>query len=295
MTDRPLVVDSHQHFWDTNRFDYFWMQGADSAPLRRPIGPADLAPLLRAAGVDATVTVQALQSVDETRWLLEIAAATPFVAGVVGWVDMTDSHVDATLAELQSRPDGRFLVGIRHMAQDEPDPNWLLRSDVEPGLRAVADAGLAYDLLLRPPQIAAAARLCAELPDVRFVVDHLAKPEIAHDEFDRWSELMAPFGAMPHVWCKLSGMVSEADWTVQTAEDLKPYVDRAMELFGEDRVMFGSDWPVSTLACPYGEVERALDMALGPIPAETRAKIFGGNAARFYGLHLEAEGIGREA
>ncbi|HEU0116390.1 MAG TPA: amidohydrolase family protein [Thermomicrobiales bacterium] len=286
MSDRPLVVDSHQHFWDTNRFDYFWMAGPDLAPLRRPIGPDALEPLLRPAGVDATVTVQALQSVDETRWLLEIAAATPFVAGVVGWVDLTDPNVGATLAALQARPAGRFLVGIRHMVQDEPDPNWLVGPDVRPGLQAVADAGLAYDLLLKPPQIAAATRLCAEMPDVRFVVDHLAKPDIAHGGFDRWSELMAPFGAMPHVWCKLSGMVTEADWTTQTAEDLKPYVARALDLVGEDRVMFGSDWPVSTLACPYGEVKQALETALGPISAETRAKIFGGNATRFYGLEL---------
>ncbi|HET7095086.1 MAG TPA: amidohydrolase family protein, partial [Thermomicrobiales bacterium] len=130
MTARPLVVDSHQHFWDTNRFAYFWMDGPDLAPLRHSIGPADLEPLLRDAGVDATVTVQALMSVDETRWLLEIAAATPFVAGVVGWVDLTDPDVGATLANLQARPEGRFLVGIRHMVQDEPDPNWLLRPEV---------------------------------------------------------------------------------------------------------------------------------------------------------------------
>ncbi|HEX5500311.1 MAG TPA: amidohydrolase family protein, partial [Thermomicrobiales bacterium] len=130
----------------------------------------------------------------------------------------------------------------------------------------------------------AAARLCADLPDVRFVVDHLAKPDIAHGGFDHWSALMAPFGAVPHVWCKLSGMVTEAEWPAQTAEDLKPYVARSLELFGEDRVMFGSDWPVSTLAAPYGEVKRALESALGPIPDATRAKIFGGNAVRFYRL-----------
>jgi L-fuconolactonase len=286
MTDRPLVVDSHQHFWDTNRFDYFWMDGPDAAPLRRPFGPADLAPLLQAAGVDATVLVQALMSVDETRWLLEIAAATPFVAGVVGWVDLTAPDVAETIAELQARPDGRYLVGIRHMVQDEPDPHWLLRPEVKPGLRAVADAALAYDLLLRPPQIAAATRLCAAMPDVRFVVDHLAKPDIAHDGYDRWSALMAPFSEMPHVWCKLSGMVTEADWPTQTAEALKPYVARCLELFGEEKVMFGSDWPVSTLAASYGEVERALEVALGPISPATRGKIFGGNATRFYRLDL---------
>jgi L-fuconolactonase len=286
MTDRPLVVDSHQHFWDTNRFDYFWMEGPDAAPLRRPIGPADLAPLLQAAGADATVLVQALISVDETRWLLDIAAATPFVAGVVGWVDLTDPNVGETIAALRARPDGRYLVGVRHMVQDEADPNWLLRPEVTPGLRAVADAGLAYDLLLRPPQIAAAARLCAALPDVRFVVDHLAKPDIAHDGFARWSELMAPFAGMPHVWCKLSGMVTEADWPTQTADDLEPYVARVMDLFGEDRVMFGSDWPVCLLASSYDGVKRALETALGPLSPDAHGKIFGGNATRLYRLDL---------
>ena len=284
MTDRPPVVDSHQHFWDPARFDYFWMAGEAEAPLRRPYAPADLAPLLAAAGVDRTVLVQALQSVDETRWFLETAAATPFVAGVVGWVDLTGPGVAETLAELRARPDGRYLVSVRHMVQDEPDPEWLLRPEVVPGLRAVAAAGLAYDLLLRPPQIAAATRLCAALPDVRFVVDHLAKPPIATGELEPWSRLMAPFGAMPHVWCKLSGMVTEANRAAWSADNLKPYVARVMDLFGEERVMFGSDWPVCTLAASYGEVKSALETALGPVSDATRGRIFGGNATDFYRL-----------
>jgi L-fuconolactonase len=284
MNERTPVIDSHQHFWDPARFDYFWMTGDAVAPIRRPFGPADLEPLLRENGVDASVLVQALMSVDETRWFMETAAATPFVAGVVGWVDLLAPDVAEVIAELQARPDGATLVGIRHMVQDEPDPEWLLQPEVRRGLRALADAGLAYDLLLKPPQIAAATRLCADLPDVRFVVDHIAKPSIASGDIASWRDLMAPFAHMPHVWCKLSGMITEADWERWTPADLEPYVQQTMEWFGEDRVMFGSDWPVCLLAGSYGQVKAALEDALGPISAETRPKIFGGNAAAFYRL-----------
>lgn len=291
MSERVLVVDAHQHFWNPARFDYSWMQGDEIAPLRRLFGPEDLAPLLEEAGVDATVLVQALESVDETRWFLETAAATPFVAGVVGWVDLLDPAIDETLAELKARPDGRYLVGIRHMVQDEPDSEWLLRPEVAHGLRAVAAANLVYDLLLKPPQIAAATRLCAALPEVRFVVDHLAKPPIASGQLEPWATLMAPFGLMPHVSCKLSGMVTEANRASWVPADLAPYVGRAVELFGEDRLLFGSDWPVCTLASGYLRVKGALETALedvlgGPLGPETRAKIFGSNAQRLYNLDL---------
>ena len=293
MSERPPVVDAHQHFWDPGRFDYFWMTGEETAPLRRPYGPDDLEPLLAEAGVDATVLVQALRSVAETRWFLETAAATPFVAGVVGWVDLLDPRVGDTLAELKAQPDGRLLVGIRHMVQDEPDREWLLQPAVKRGLGAVAEADLVYDLLLKPPQIAAATRLCAELPEVRFVVDHLAKPPIASGEIGPWADLMAPFAGMPHVSCKLSGMVTEANWASWTPADLAPYVGTVVELFGEDRLLFGSDWPVCTLAAGYAQVKGALEAALenvfgGPPPPETRAKIFGTNAIHAYGLTPES-------
>ena len=295
MTERVPVVDSHQHFWDPARFDYFWMSGEETKPLRRPYGPEDLAPLLAEAGVDATVLVQALQSVEETRWFLDIAAATPFVAGVVGWVDLRDPAVGETLAGLTSRPDGRYLVGIRHMVQDEADPAWLLQPEVAAGLRMVGERGLVYDLLLKPPQIAAATRLCAALPEVSFVVDHLAKPPIASGEVAPWADLMAPFGEMPHVACKLSGMVTEADAASWTPADLAPYVAQAVDLFGEERLLFGSDWPVCTLAAGYAQVKGALEAVLeevsgGPLEVGTRAKIFGGNAIRLYQLAVGEEG-----
>jgi L-fuconolactonase len=287
--NRSLVVDAHHHFWDPVRFDYPWMIGTATAPLRRPFGPADLAPLLDEAGVDATVLVQALQSVAETRWFLEIAAATPFVAGVVGWVDLLAPDVADTLETLRARPDGRYLVGIRHMVQDEPDPEWLRQPGVARGVEAVAAAGLVYDLLLKPPQIAAATRLCAVLPEVRFVVDHLAKPPIASGEVASWAALMEPFGEMPHVACKLSGLVTEAEWASWTPSDLAPYVAAVVRLFGEERLLFGSDWPVCTLAAGYAQVRGALEAALeevfgGALTRETQGRIFGGNAIDVYGL-----------
>jgi L-fuconolactonase len=222
--------------------------------------------------------------VQETREFLQIAAETDFVAGVVGWVDLSDADVDVTIRALQDRPDGKYLVGIRHQVHDEADPNYLRRGLVQNGIMRVGAARLVYDLLLKPPYINAAVSCAAALPDVRFVIDHIAKPEIARHGYDDWSRKMAPFAEMPHVYCKLSGLVTEADWQHWTVEDLKPYVHRVMELFGEDRVMFGSDWPVCTLAGTYHQVIQALRTALGPISAETEAKIFGGNAIRWYRL-----------
>jgi L-fuconolactonase len=279
-----IVVDSHHHFWDPARREYPWMAGEALDPIRRPFRPDDLRPHLEATGVDATVLVQTVSSVEETREFMATAAATPFVAGVVGWVDLTDPAVGETLAELKARPDGPMLVGIRHQVHDEPDENWLLRSNVLDGLRAVQNAGLVYDLLLRPREIEAGVQAARSFPDLRFVVDHLAKPPIASGELVPWSTLMAPFADLPNVACKLSGMATEADWASWTPADLQPYVARVMDLFGDDRVMFGSDWPVCLLAASYEQVFRALETALGPIGEATRARIFGGNAVRWYEL-----------
>ena len=281
-----IVVDSHHHFWDPARRDYPWMAGAALDPIRRPFGPDDLRPHLDATGVDATVLVQTVSSLEETREFMATAAATPFVAGVVGWVDLTDPAVGQTLAELKAGPDGAMLVGIRHQVHDEPDANWLLQANVLDGLRAVQEASLVYDLLLRPREIEAGVQAARTVPDLRFVVDHLAKPPIASGELEPWSSLMATFADLPNVACKLSGMVTEADWSAWTPADLQPYVARVLDLFGEDRVMFGSDWPVCLLAAPYELVFRALESALGTIEDSTRPKVFGENAVRWYGLRI---------
>jgi L-fuconolactonase len=286
MSARTPVVDAHHHFWTPSRYDYYWMAGAELEPIRRSFAPADLRSLLAVAGVDYTVLVQTVPSVEETREFMSIAEATDFVAGVVGWVDLTDPVVGDTLAALQSQPNGQTLVGIRHQVHDEIDADWLLRPDVQRGLMAVRDARLAYDLLVRPRELPAAVATAKAIPDMRFVVDHIAKPPIAAGEIDDWAALMEPFRPLTHVSCKLSGMITEANWADWTASDLEPFVHRAVDIFGPDRLMYGSDWPVCLLAGEYGEVKSALEEALPPLSPEDRARVFGGNAISVYDLDV---------
>jgi L-fuconolactonase len=282
------TVDSHVHVWHPGWRDYPWMAGLDR--LQQPHLPEDLAPLLAGQHIDYAVLVQTVSDVQETREFLQIAEANAFIAGVVGWVDLVDPDIDATIRALKDRPDGHYLVGIRHQVHDERDPAYLGRGAVQRGISAIGAAGLAYDLLLKPPFIDAAVTCTAALPEVRFVIDHIAKPDIANNGFDWWARKMVPFADMPHVSCKLSGLVTEADWNRWTVEELKPYVHKVMEWFGEDRVMFGSDWPVCTLAASYEQVVNALREALGPISSETDAKIFGVNAVRTYRLPIPEAG-----
>lgn len=278
-----LVVDAHQHFWDPTRADYPWMTD-ELASIRRPIGPEDMRPVLRDNGVDRTVTVQTRSDVGETLEFLAIAAATDFVAGVVGWVDLTDPAVGDRLAEIQEGPNGEWLVGIRHQVHDEEDPAWVARDDVVRGIGEVGKAGLAYDLLPRERELPACLKAVDAYPDMRFVVDHIAKPRMAEGAFEPWGQRLKEISRRPNVWCKLSGMVTEADWKSWKPADLKPYVDFVMECFGEDRVMFGSDWPVCLLAADYERVKGTLESLLGVNGSVSGAKIFGANAVAFYGL-----------
>ena len=278
-----MIVDAHHHFWDPSRADYPWMTDELDA-IRRPFGPDDLAPLLEATGVDRTVLVQTKASVDETREFLATAAATPFVAGVVGWVDLADPGVAEAIAELRSGRGGDNLVAIRHQVHDEPDPEWLLRPAVGSGIAAVGEAGLAYDLLVRPRELPAALETVRALPDVRFVIDHIAKPPIKDGGLQPWADLMQPFGDQGHVWCKVSGMITEADWSAWQPVDLRPYVEHVLEVFGPDRLLFGSDWPVCLLAGSYQQVFDAARAALGPLSAAEVGVVFGGNATEVYRL-----------
>ena len=255
------------------------------AAIRRPFGPEDLAPLLSAEGVDRTVLVQTVSSVDETRELLATAAATDFVAGVVGWVDLTDPSVGETLADLRSCPGGSFLVAIRHQVHDEPDPGWLGRADVQRGIHAVGEAGLAYDLLVKTRELPAAVELVRQLPEMRFVLDHIAKPRIAAGARDpEWERAMAPFAECPNVYCKLSGMVTEARWSDWTPFDVTPYVRRSLDWFGPERCMFGSDWPVCLLAAEYAQVIETLRVAIEDLQSTAQSAVLGDNAVRVYGL-----------
>jgi L-fuconolactonase len=278
------VVDAHHHFWDPSRREYTWM-GDELASIRRPFGPEDLRPLLAAGGVDRTLLVQTVSSVGETGEFLQTAAATDFIAGVVGWVDLTDPAVDKTLAALRKSSGGSHLVAIRHQVHDERDPNWLLRDDVLHGIGAVGDAQLVYDLLVRTRELPAAHGIARRFPDTRFVIDHMAKPRIAAGARDlEWEQAMAPFAGLPNVSCKLSGMVTEASWTEWTPDDLAPYVRRVLDWFGPERCMFGSDWPVCLLAASYEQVMDALRFALSDLSLAEIEGVLGGNAIRVYRL-----------
>ena len=259
-----MIVDSHQHFWDPATADYPWMTD-EVAPLRRRFGPEDLEPLLREHGVAGTVVVQARSSLDETRTLLAIAAETPFVLGVVGWVDLT-GDVGRQLRDL----DGN-LVGVRHQVHDEPDPAWLLRNDVQRGLDAVAEAGLVYDLLVRARELPAAVETARRHPGARFVLDHVGKAP--RSDRDAWADGVRALAALPNVTCKLSGLFTEAD--------PPGTVERALRWFGADRCMFGSDWPVCLLASAYADAIA--------IVGEDR-DVLAGTAIRTYGL--DADGAG---
>jgi L-fuconolactonase len=284
---RTPVVDAHQHFWfDPTVEDYPWMVG-DVSPIRRTFGPDDLRPLLVAAGIDYTVVVQTRSSLEETKSFLELADRTDFLAGVVGWVDLTDPDIAAVLRDLRSLAGGKYLVGIRHQVHDESDARWLLRQDVLRGLGAVAAAGLAYDLLVRTRELPAAVDVARRFPSLQFVVDHIAKPPIAAGEIDEWAEEMAPLSDLPNVSCKLSGMVTEADWSAWSVEDLIPYVERVVGWFGPDRLMFGSDWPVCRLAASYADVVTAYHAAIGSLLPEAQNAIFGATAISFYRLPID--------
>jgi L-fuconolactonase len=278
-----LTVDAHQHFWDPGRADYPWLTDA-LAPIRRSFGPKDLRPALAERGIDRTVLVQTRSSLEETREFLAVAASTDFVAGVVGWADLTDPDVPASLESLRLGLGGTRLVGLRHQVHDEVDPRWLLRDDVRRGFRAVEEAGLVYDFLVRTRELPAAAATARDFPTIRFVIDHAGKPPIRTGQIEDWAAAMAPFARLQNVACKLSGMITEADWTAWRPDDLVPYVRRAVEWFGDDRLMFGSDWPVCLVAGSYAQVFDALQFALGGCSDEARAKIFGANAARVYRL-----------
>jgi L-fuconolactonase len=274
-----VVVDSHHHFWDPSRREYAWM-GDELAPIRRPFGARELAPLVAAAGIDGTILVQTISSLDETREFLATAAATDFVAGVVGWVDLTDPSVGDTIAELRGGPGGTYLVGLRHQVHDEPDPVWLLRDDVRRGIEKVGEAGLVYDLLVKTRELPAAVELATSFPDLPFVLDHIAKPRIAAGPRDvEWERAMAPLADCANVYCKLSGMVTEARWPGWTAGDLQPYVSRVLEWFGPERCMFGSDWPVCLLASDYARVVGTMRAIVGE-----NDDVFGATATRVYRL-----------
>ena len=272
-------VDAHQHFWHYQLERHAWIT-EEMAALRRDFLPEDLEGVLADASVQGSVAVQADQSLEETRFLLDLARKHSFVQGVVGWVDLLAPDLEPTLEALAADP---LLVGVRHIAQAEAD-DWLAREDVAAGIGRLREFGLTYDILIHHWQLPAAQALVDRLPAQPFVVDHLAKPPIRDAVLEPWATRMRELSHRPNVWCKVSGMVTEADWQGWRREDLRPYLDVVLEAFGPERLMFGSDWPVCLLAADYaGVVDVVAEVAASLSPAEREA-VFGGTARRFYGL-----------
>lgn len=279
-----MTVDAHHHVWSLAARDQDWITGPELAPLRRDFTMADLEPEARGLGVDRTVLVQTVTVAEETPELLALADATGLISAVVGWTDLTAPDVADALARLREGPGGRCLRGIRHQVQGESDPGWLLRPDVLSGLAAVADAGLVYDLVVLPHQLPACVDAASALPRLTFVLDHMGKPPIASGALEPWASDIRALAALPNTVCKLSGMVTEADWRTWSPADLRPYADIVLDAFGPGRLMFGSDWPVCTLAATYAEVADTAAGLIQDLGEGERAQIFEGTAARVYRL-----------
>ncbi len=288
-----IRVDAHHHVWRLDRGDYGWLRPTPT--LRRICRDFDLdelRPQLARAGVEATVLVQAAPTMAETQYLLEVARENAdTVRGVVGWADLRGPDAPDVLAELAR---DRRLKGIRPMLQDEPDAAWILRPDVQPGLAALHALGLRFDALVKPANLRALLQMLEHHPDLAVVVDHCAKPGIAADAWLPWADDLAAIAHHTSAHCKLSGLVTEAGarWNVQT---LRRYVEHVLGCFGSKRVMWGSDWPVMTLAASYAAWSSATDELLVGLAADERDAIRGGNAVRFYGLEMRAPGRAREA
>ena len=275
-----MRIDAHQHFWRYDPREYGWIDES-MAVLRRDFLPADALGEIARAGFDACVAVQARQTLEETRWLLALADAHPFIAGVVGWVDLQAADVRTQLDAFSGH--SKF-VGVRHIVQSEPDDRFLLRAEFGRGLAALKEYGLAYDILVYSRHLPVAAELAGRFADQRFVLDHLGKPDVRGGEIRTWERDLRKLAVCPNVWGKLSGLVTEAEWESWTPPQLRPYLDVAFDCFGADRLMVGSDWPVCTVAADYARTMAVVVDYLADRPASERDAVLGGNAKRFWNL-----------
>lgn len=279
-----MIIDSHQHFWHLEQpFDYEWLKTNAHQPICRSYLPADLAPHLQECGIQHSVFVQTQHNVDENRWVLGLAEQHDFIAGIVGWVDLASEECEAQLAEFQEHPK---FVGIRHVIQDEPDEDHIVRPEFLRGLKVLQKHGVPYDLLFYTQHLRHAVTLGRELPELPMVIDHLSKPKIAAGTMAPWADELKAAAQCPNIFCKLSGMVTEADWQGWKPDDLRPYVETALEAFGPERCMYGSDWPVCELAGTYEQVFQSLDELLSGLSDSERQQIFAGTARQFYSLQV---------
>lgn len=275
-----MRIDSHQHFWKYDPEQYPWIT-EKLAILKRDYLPEHLEPELRRQHLDGCIAVQARQTLEESRWLLSLATKSPIIKGVVGWVDLRSSRVEDQLAELAPNP---LFRGVRHVLQDEPDDNFALRPDFQNGISKLHGFNLTYDLLIFPKQLPAAIQLVRNFPQQPFVLDHIAKPHIKVGTFEPWATHIRELAHSPNVTCKISGLVTEAAWHTWQESDFRPYLDLVFETFTPARLMFGSDWPVALLASDYSRLFQIADNYTRALSESERTAIFGGTAARFYGL-----------
>lgn len=276
------IFDSHHHLWKFNKKDYAWMDGS-MAILRKDYLPGDLKPQLLAAGVEGTVVVQARQKLEETAWLLDLAEKNDFIKGVVGWVDLLSEDLDAQLEKFASHPK---LVGVRHVIHDEEDDDFMLGSEFIRGIGQLATYDLSYDLLIFPKHLKNACKLVSMFPEQRFVLDHIAKPLINAGIVDPWKDDIIKLASCPNVWCKISGMVTEADVAHWCYEDFVPYLDIIVQSFGTDRIMLGSDWPVCRLGGEYTEIMYSSGNYFEDFSEKEKKKVLSQNCIDFYKLKL---------
>lgn len=278
-----MKIDSHQHFWIYNQKDYNWIDEGMNV-LRKNFTPEQLWKEQDKIGFQGSVSVQARQTLEETRWLLELASKEDRILGVVGWVDLCSDKIEGQLMDFSSNP---RLVGVRHVVHDEPDDRFILREDFQYGISLLKKYGLTYDILIFPKHLPATVEFAEKFPDQHFVVDHIAKPLIKDQVFLSWEEDIRMLAQFPNVYCKVSGMVTEADWKKWKPEEIHPYLDIVFNTFGEDRLMIGSDWPVCTLAGKYETVMGVVVNYFKQYPESVQGKIFGGNCMHFYGISVK--------
>jgi L-fuconolactonase len=279
-----IRLDAHQHFWQYSPTEHTWMT-ASMGVLQRDYLPADLEPLLRSEAMDGSIVVQARQSIDETRWLLQLAKENSFIRGVVGWVDLRSPNVAGELDEFAANP---HLVGVRHVLQDEPDDGFMLRPEFRRGIAQLARSGLVYDILIYPRHLPAAVELVRQFPSQPFVLDHIAKPLIAEGLLEPWASGIRELARYQNVACKVSGMITEARWQNWNPKDFYPYLDVVLESFGPERLMIGSDWPVCLLSGSYETAIGVVKEYAARLTSTERDALFGDTCERIYGVPAEA-------
>lgn len=280
----PPIIDAHQHFWQRSLpFDYEWLKQPQLAAINRDFLPANLDPPRRAAGVDATIFVQTQHNLAENDWALRLADENPWIAGVVGWIDLQSHACEEQLLCYRAHPK---FIGARHVTQDEPDDDWIVRQAVLNGLRVFEKHGVPFDLLFYAKHLKHAPAVARAVPNATLVIDHLSKPRIKARELEPWATELRAAAAFPNVFCKLSGLVTEADWANWSIADLMPYFQTALEAFGPERLLFGTDWPVCVLASDYARVVAATRELIADLSPSDQAAILGGNATRLYQLRL---------